>query len=187
MSKLNELKVTRVRNVKLPTRANNLDCGYDIYMPADLVRMDMVKTFEITKVQPRVDYDMSSGYLKNLFIAPGEDILIPTGLKIRVPEGYVLKIENKSGVAATKSLIVGSCIVDCGYTGEILINLHNVSDKKVAVLNPQDKICQFVLYRCETPEIVEVATPVELFKDLDSSRGEGGFGSTDRPTGITNV
>ena len=187
MSKLNELKVTRVRNVKLPTRATSGSCGYDIYCPNDLVRLDMVKCAEITKTTPRIDYDMNTGYMKNIFIAPHESILIPSGLKVKVPEGYVLKVENKSGVAAKKDLVLGSCIIDQDYEGEILINLHNVSDKKIAVFNPNDKLAQFVLYRCETPDIVEVATPVELFKGSTGERGEGGFGSTDRPNGIINV
>lgn len=187
MSKLNELKITRVRNVKLPTRATSGSCGYDVYMCNDIVRLDMVKTFEITKIQPRVDYDINSGYLKNLFIGPHESAVIPSGIKVKVPEGYVLKVENKSSVAATKGLLVGSCVIDQDYEGEILINLNNVSDKKIAVINPGDKIAQLVLYRCETPDIVEVATPVELFKGSNSERGEGGFGSTDRPTGMTNV
>lgn len=178
MSAINELKVTRVRNVKLPSRGTPGSAGLDVYVPADLVRLDMAKTFEITKIQPRIDYDMNTGYAKNFIIGPNEEILIPTGLKINVPDGYVLKVENKSSISSVKSLLVGGGIVDSDYEGEILVNLHNTSDKKMAVLNPNDKMAQLVLYKIETPEVVEIATPVDLFKDKHSVRGDGGFGST---------
>jgi len=173
-----KLKVCRIRNVKLPTRGTAGSCGYDLYLPNDIVRADMVKTYEITKIQPRVDYDYNTGYIKNLFLNPGESALIPSGLKIKVPEGYCLKIENKSSIATVKDVLVGACVVDEDYEGEILINLHNVSNKKVAVFNPNDKIAQFVLYKIDTPEVEEIATPVELFKNSNSERADGGFGST---------
>lgn len=173
-----KLKICRIRNVKMPTRATSGSCGYDLYLCNDLVRADMAKTYEITKIQPRIDYDYNTGYIKNIFLAAGESILIPSGLKIKVPEGYTLKIENKSSVATVKDIIVGACVVDCDYEGEIMINLHNISNKKVAVFNPNDKICQMVLYKIDTPEIEEIGTPVELFKNSSSERAEGGFGST---------
>ena len=173
-----KLKGCRVRNVKLPVRATSGSCGYDIFIPQDLVRLDFNKMSAITRVDPRIDFDYNTGYLKNIFIAPGEEILIPSGLKIKVPDGYCLKVENKSSISAVKDLLVGSCIVDMDYEGEILINLHNVSSKKVATLQPNDKMCQLVLYKIDTPEIEEIATPGELFKDSSSERVDGGFGST---------
>jgi dUTPase len=48
----------------------------------------------------------------------------------------------------------------------------------MAVLNPSDKFAQLVLNPIETPQPVEVATKVELFKDKETARGDGGFGST---------
>jgi dUTP pyrophosphatase len=175
---MNTLKICRVRNVKLPTRATSGSCGYDLYIPQDLVRLDFNKMAEIIKIDPRIEFDYNTGYLKNIFIAPGEEVLIPSGIKVKVPEGYTLKIENKSSIATVKDLIVGACIIDQDYEGEVLINLHNVSNKKVAVLQPNDKMCQMVLYKINTPEIEEVETPTELFKGNNSERQEGGFGSS---------
>lgn len=188
MSEVDTLKITRVRSVKLPTRGTPGSAGLDVYVPCDLTRVDMAKTFEITKIHPRVDYDMNTGYLKNIIIGPGEEALIPTGLKVNVPEGYVLKVENKSSISAIKSLLVGGGIVDSDYEGEIFVNLQNTSSKKMSYLNPNDKFAQLVLYKIETPEVEEIETAEVLFKDKHSVRGEGGYGSTDeRPdTGSGN-
>ena len=180
MGEIKEMKVTRIRNVNLPTRGSAESAGMDFYVPYDLTKVDMAKTFDITKVQTRVDYDLNTGYAKTILIAPGEDILIPTGIKANIPSGYVLKIENRSSIGAIKSLLVGACVVDSDFQGEIFINLHNVSNKKVAYLNPGDKMAQGVLYPCETPAIVEVETVGELYKGRDSERQDGSLGSTDR-------
>ena len=147
-------------------------------MPVDIVRLDMNKMAAITKTDPRIDFDYNTGYIKTLFLAPGEEVLIPSGLKIKVPAGCCVKVENKSSIATVKSVVCGACVIDQDYEGEVLINLHNISSKKVAVFQANDKIAQLVVYKIETPEVEEVATPIELFKDSKSERGDGGFGSS---------
>ena len=178
MSNVNELKVTRIRGGKLPERATPGSCGLDIFCPFDLTRLDLNKMIEMTKVDVRVDTNASTGTVTNIVIRPHQSVLIPTGLKIRVPDGCVVKVENKSSVATVKELVTGACIIDQDYQGEVLINLHNVSENKMAVICPGDKIAQLVVYPVEMPKVVEVGTPVELFKDMNSERQSGGFGST---------
>ena len=190
MDKIKELKFTRIRGVKAPTRATPGSAGIDLYVPYDLTRIDMNKTMEITKCNIRVDTSLDSGTVTNIVIPPGDSCVVPSGIKVNVPDGYVLKIENRSSIAAKKGLLVGACIIDSDYTGEILVNFHNPTNKdsavaKMAVLCPGDKMCQAVLYPIEVPEPVEVQTSVELFKDKDSNRSSGGFGSTDRPAQTT--
>jgi len=182
---VNKLNVTRIRNVKLPTRATPGSAGIDLYVPFDLTRVDMNKMIDMNKTNVRVDVSPTNGYVTSVIIGPGESCTIPTGLKVCVPDGYMLKIENKSSIAMLKHLQVGACVVDSDYQGEILIHFHNVSNdtygqngRKAALLEPGMKMCQAVLVPVETPEIVEVETVTELFKGKKSERNEGGFGST---------
>ena len=93
--------------------------------------------------------------------------------------GYMLEVKNRSSVAAKRSLIVGACVVDSGYDGEVFINLHNVGNE-LQVLSAGDKIAQLVM----TPVIH--FRPMETAEDTlynypmtISNRGAGALGSTD--------
>jgi len=149
------MKFTKIRDVKSPKRANSTDAGIDFFIPNDWDDIDMI------------------GGEKT--ILPCDSVLIPSGVKVDVPEGYALVAFNKSGVATKKGLQVGACVVDCGYQGEVHFHLTNVSST-TTYLAPGDKIIQFVLLQLGNPEVIEVK-PSELYAD-DSSRGQGGFGST---------
>jgi len=184
MGNITELRYTKIRGVKSPTRANPTDAGLDIYVPFDLTRVDMNRMIEMTKCNIRVDTSAQSGYVTNIVAQGGEQMLIPTGLKVNVPKGYYLKVADRSSIAVLKGLHVTAGIVDSGYEGEILVSLTNTTNKdsaahKLAVLCPGDAFAQLILCPMETPEPVEVPTAVELFKGSDSTRSEGGFGSTD--------
>ena len=186
MGNITELKFCRIRGVKSPTRANPNDAGLDIYVPYDLTRVDMNKMIGMTNCNVRVDVSPQNGYVINIVIGPGETALIPTGIKANVPEGYVLKIEDRSSIATRKGLHVTAGVIDSSYTGEIFVHVVNQTNKdssiaKMAVLCPGDKFAQMVLYPIETPVPVEVNTVVELYKDKETPRGEGGFGSTEIP------
>ena len=61
-------------------------------------------------------------------INPGESVILGTGLKFGVPHGYMLEVKNRSSVASKRSLLVGACVVDSGYDGEVFVNLHNGDD-----------------------------------------------------------
>ena len=98
----------------------------------------------------------------------------PTGLKIEVPEGYMLEIKNKSGIASKRGLVVGACVVDRGYTGEIFVNLHNPSDR-TQTLHAGDKIAQAVFVKIETS--VKLVESDNIYDD-ETSRGDGALGST---------
>jgi len=112
-------------------------------------------------------------------IVPGESRLLPTGCMFAIPHGFMMEIKNKSSVAAKKHLLVGACVVDSGYMGEVFVNLHNVGTID-QVIEPGDKIAQAVIVpviharfvACETPDIYDWY-PITI-----SNRGDGALGST---------
>ena len=142
------MKISKIRDVKTPTRANSTDAGIDFFVPNDQ--------------QP-------------ICISPGHSCFIPSGVKVNCPKGYALIAFNKSGIAVKKSLHVGACVVDNGYQGEVHINLTNVGQDNITI-EPGDKIVQFVLLPLGDPGLIELEED-ELY-ETESSRGDGGFGST---------
>ena len=147
-----KLKVFRLRhNAKLPKRAHDGDAGMDFYFCS--------KKEEANRI----------------VIHPSETKMFPTGIKAEIPKGYMLEIKNKSSVAAKKQLLVGACVVDAGYDGEIFINLHNIG-KQSHWFKDGDKVAQGVLIPVDLCEVIEVEDSDELNKD--STRGDGALGST---------
>jgi len=82
---------------------------------------------------------------------------------------------NKSGISLNKNLMVGACVVDSDYQGEIHLHLINAGSQSTTI-SPGDKLVQFLLVPIDHGE-VNLVEESELFSDI-SERGEGGFGST---------
>ena len=168
------LKYCRVRKVKNPNRAHPFDAGIDFYVPEDLTA-DTMKEKNVSGCAIAIEFG-SDGFIKSFKLKPNESVLIPSGIKVNVPEGYMLQYANKSGIASKKGLLVGACIVDSGYMGECHIDLHNVSNRE-QIVNAGDKIVQGILIPVALGECNEVENEDSLF-DSSSSRGSGGFGSS---------
>ena len=137
-----------------PVRANPSDAGLDL------------------KYNPDVGSQPVS-------IEPGQSMILGTGLKFGVPHGYMIQIMNRSGNAAKKQLMVGACVVDSGYNGEVFVNLHNIGSKPQTI-NPGDKIAQAVVIPVVPVRFVETSndnlydwSPITI-----SGRGAGALGST---------
>jgi len=111
-------------------------------------------------------------------VNPGESRIVPTGLRFGIPHGYMLEVKNRSSVAAKQSLLVGACVVDSGYDGEVFINLHNVG-KSPQFIKPGDKIAQVVMIPVVNFRAVQSPTG-DLYKNsiTISERGDGALGST---------
>ncbi len=108
---------------------------------------------------------------EDIAINSGERIVCKTGVAMQIPEGYAGLIWDKSGIAAKNGIKTMGGVIDSGYRGEIGIVMQNLS-KDVYNIKKGEKIAQMLIQRVESPEIVEVE---EL---SDTSRGDGGFGST---------
>ena len=141
------MNYSKVREVKTPNRGTSDSAGIDFYIPVG----------------------------EDVFIRPQDKALIPSGIKIDIPNGTMFQVMNKSGVAVKKGLIVGACVVDSDYQGEIMFNVWNVS-KNAVTLESGTKIVKMVLVPILFPTLEEVSLD-ELFVN-DSERGSGGFGST---------
>ncbi|MBE5942614.1 MAG: dUTP diphosphatase [Lachnospiraceae bacterium] len=106
-------------------------------------------------------------------IAPGETLLIHTGIAMEIPAGYAGLIYARSGLASKKGLAPANKVgvVDADYRGEIMVALHNHSNVAASV-EPQERIAQLVI----TPYLT--AQFEETDNLSDTVRGAGGFGST---------
>lgn len=131
----------------IPTRGSEFAAGYDLYACID----------------------------ENITVKSGETVKIPTGIAVEIPEGYAGLVYARSGLATKKGLALANKVgvVDADYRGEILVFLHNHSDKD-AVIEVSERIAQLVVTPFLSVEFNEVS---ELSETV---RGEGGFGSTGR-------
>lgn len=107
-------------------------------------------------------------------LEPGERALVPTGIAIALPTGYVALVHPRSGLAARHgvSIVNTPGTVDAGYRGEVKVLLVNLDLREPVELRRGDRVAQLVVQRVERARFVEVAA-------LPSSlRGDGGYGST---------
>lgn len=158
------MRYSKVRNVKSPVRGTGKAAGIDFFVP---------EGFEAR-------------------IHPHDDLLIPSGIKAEIPEGYMLMAADKSGVVTSKwacidagrtpkkeafesSVIIGAKIVDEDYQGEIHIHLINCGNETIHI-KPGIKIAQFILVPVSYDSLEEVPES-ELFTKA-SERGDGALGST---------
>ena len=107
-------------------------------------------------------------------LAPGARALVPTGIAIALPEGYVCLAHPRSGLAVKYgvSIVNTPGTIDAGYRGEIQINLINHDLQNDFEIKRGDRIAQLVFQKFEHAQFEEVDVLPE------SERGTGGFGST---------
>jgi dUTP pyrophosphatase len=143
------LKYSKVREVYNPSLAYGDPAGIDVYIPNEF---------------------------PSTWLVPGDNTLIPTGLKLNIPDGYYVEVKNRSSIASKTQLIVGACIIDNDYQGEVFIDIHNIGMSRRNI-NPGDKIAQFVLHKKHSLTLQEVG--IESLYDKETARGEGSLGSSD--------
>ena len=109
----------------------------------------------------------------SIVLAPGERILIPTGLRLEIPPGYEGQVRPRSGLALKRGLTVLNApgTIDADYRGDIGIILINLSQEDQRI-EPGERIAQLVFAAVTHAQLIEVEGLEE------SERGTGGFGST---------
>lgn len=128
---------------KLPQRKHAADAGLDIYA-----------------VEPAT-------------LLPGVHAVLPTGVHMEIPHGYVGLVWPRSGMAVKNGVDVLAGVVDSGYAGEVMVSLINLGHDPVEI-RPGDRIAQMLIQPVELVECVQVE---ELG---DSARGANGLGSSGR-------
>jgi len=129
-------------NAYKPERGTNKSSGLDVFTP-----------FDIT-------------------IKANTDVVIPLGLRVKIPFGYDLTVNNKSGIATKKKLIKGAELIDNDYRGDIKIHLYNFSSQDVK-FQRGEKIAQLVMRPVWIGKLKQ-----EKYIPENTQRGSGGFGST---------
>lgn len=112
------LKYTKVRKVKSPIRAHAEDAGLDFYVPEDLYVEQLIEKCNVTGDQ--LEIDSENGVISAIHLKPGQSVLIPSGIHVKVPFGYMLVYMNKSGIASKHHLHVGACV-----TGNTIVKTNH--------------------------------------------------------------
>lgn len=122
-------------------------------------------------------FDLHACIESRVGLLAGESVMIPTGLAMAIPDGYVGLIAPRSGVGAKHGIVLGNLVgvIDADYRGEIMVSLWNRNHSpghSGYVVNPGDRIAQMVILPVAQASLLDVQ---EL---PDTERGSGGFGST---------
>lgn len=140
-----KIKIVNLSNNPLPTYATPLSAGLDL----------------------------RANLAEPITLQPMERRLIPTGLRIALPQGYEAQVRPRSGLALKHGITLLNTpgTIDADYRGEIGVIMVNLSTEPF-VVNHGERIAQLVIARFEQAEW-------EAVEDLDETlRGEGGFGHT---------
>ena len=132
-------------DVVLPEYSNPSDAGMDVRSTADIC------------------------------VAPGQTVLVPTGIKVAIPEGYEIQVRPRSGMSLKTPMRISNSpgTIDAGYRDEICIIMTNTSLDESYQISNGDRIAQFVLQK--VPHIAFKV--VDSVAEIGENRG-GGFGST---------
>lgn len=118
--------------------------------------------------------DVRAHIQENIVLEPGKSILVPTGLKFEIPQGYEIQVRPRSGLAFKHQITVLNtpATIDSDYRGELKIILINHSSEPF-VIEPNMRIAQIVFAEVTLAtfnQIEQVAS--------ETTRGEAGFGHT---------
>jgi dUTP pyrophosphatase len=107
-------------------------------------------------------------------VAPGERVMVPTGVAVAIPGRHAGLVLPRSGLAAKQGLTLANApgLIDAGYRGEVICAVVNLDQSTPVAIAKGDRIAQLVIV--EVPDVA----PVWAETLPESARGDGGFGST---------
>ena len=93
----------KVRKVKSPVRGTSVAAGIDFFIPEDISDVDWSEKCKVTKRHPITMFN-DDHILTTIILAPGDSVMIPSGIKMKLPDGYAMIMMNKSGVGAKRQV-----------------------------------------------------------------------------------
>ena len=146
----------------LPTKAHASDSGFDLYAAEDVI------------------------------IAPGETVVVPTNIAVRLPEGYEAQVRPRSGITSKTKLRVQLGTIDNGYAGDIGVIVDNIGVERddrdydvILISEKPSNECDTVYYIRKGDKIAQLvvqpipqAVTVEITELGETDRGDAGFGSS---------
>lgn len=119
--------------------------------------------------------DVCAAVNEPMILAAGKVVMVPTGVCVAIPRGFEMQVRSRSGLAAKQGVFALNSpgTIDSDYRGEIKVILANFSNEDV-IIERGTRIAQLVVARHESVEW-NVVDSLD-----DTTRGEGGFGSTGR-------
>jgi dUTP pyrophosphatase len=135
-----------------------------------------IKLLETNAKVPVRANDCAAGYdlysSCNALIYPQERMLIKTGISIEIPEGYYGRIAPRSGWALKNGIDTLAGVIDSDYRGEVGVILYNTDKETPFHIKIGDRIAQIIFEKYYNFDI-EVSDEIS-----ETTRGDGGFGST---------
>lgn len=164
---MNQIKFKRVHpDAILPTRANPMDAGLDLYALEDV---EIPPT--MTGIEGRLSR-YNNGLLPHLPTEIGQ-AKIRTGIAVEIPQGHYGKVSSRSGFAFNHGVFSFDGTVDASYRGEVGVLLYNTTDRAYHV-HKGDRVAQLLIIPCA------ILKPVEANTLSETERGKDGFGSSGR-------
>jgi dUTP pyrophosphatase len=133
-------------DAKIPTRATSGSAGYDLYASEESI------------------------------IPAGNRVVVKTGIRVRIPNGYCGQVWPRSGFSAKNGIESGAGIIDSDYRGELMVILYNHSNLNFKI-EKHMRMSQLVLVKITLPLITDNTKDFDKL-DQKNERGTGGFGST---------
>ncbi len=164
------IKISINDSLKNILKANNLDMKD--YVPAyngESAGLDLYNVGTSMHIMPSCAQHISR--------SPDLKILVPTGIRVSIPKGYVGLIQERGSIIKTP-LKVRAGVIDSGYTGEIFVNCINVAKNEFTISKGSKLPFQFIVVKCDN-EFEVVSEEEYLSLSRDSSRKMGKVGSSD--------